>query len=65
MILQELMTKNRYKAKDIAEVCGVTTSAVTHWLNGSCMPSIENLRKIAQFFGITVDDLLKEPLEEA
>lgn len=65
MRLQELMTKKRYKAKDIAGVCGVTQSAVTHWLNGSCMPSIENLQKIAKELGVTVDDLLQEPLEEA
>lgn len=58
MILQELMTKNRYRAKDIAKVCGVSPSAVTHWKNGSCMPSIENLRKIAMLFGITVDELI-------
>ena len=65
MKLQELMTEKRYKAKDIADACGVTQSAVTHWLNGSCMPSIENLRKIAKTLGVTVDELIGEPLEES
>ena len=58
MILSELIRENRYKAKDIAEACGVTPAAVTHWCNGSSMPSVENLKKIAQFFGITIDELI-------
>lgn len=57
--LHELIKENRYKIKDIAEVCGVSPSAVTHWLNGSCMPSIENLKKIAEFFDVTIDELVK------
>ena len=56
--LYELIKDNRYKIKDIAEICGVTPSAVTHWLNGSCMPSIDNLKKMAAFFNVTVDELI-------
>lgn len=56
--LAELMKERRYMAKDIAECCGVSASAVTHWLNGECMPSIENLKKIAQFIGISIDEML-------
>lgn len=60
MKLQELMTEKRYKAKEVAEVCGVTQSAVTHWLNGSNMPSVENLQKIAKEFNVTIDELLEK-----
>jgi len=58
MKLAELMKEKRYMAKDIAECCGVSASAVTHWLNGDCMPSIENLKKIAQFLNVSIDELL-------
>ena len=58
MNLYELLKENRYKAKDLAEACGVTPAAVTHWMNGTCMPSVENLKKIAQFFNVTLDELI-------
>ena len=58
--LNKLIKDNRYKIKDIAEVCGVTPAAVTHWLDGSCKPSIDNLKKLSNFFGVTVDELIRE-----
>lgn len=64
MRLAELMKEKRCMAKDIAEYCGVSPSAVTHWLNGECMPSIENIKKIAKFLNVSVDELLADPEEE-
>lgn len=64
MKLYELIKKNRYKVKDVADACGVTSAAVVHWCNGSCMPSIDNLRKLSQFFGVTIDDLIGEDDDE-
>jgi transcriptional regulator with XRE-family HTH domain len=56
--LAKLMKEKRYMAKDIAEYCGVSAGAVTHWLNGECMPSIENLKKISQLFEVSIDEML-------
>ena len=58
MKLSELMKEKRFKAKDIADACGVTPSAVSHWKKGMCMPSLENLKKIAQLMEVTIDELI-------
>lgn len=63
--LKEIRLENRYKLKDIAEVAGVSIQAVHQWESGETLPPVDKLMKVARFYGITVDDLLQEPLEEA
>ena len=58
MTLTDYIKKNRYQNKEVAEFCGVSPAAVTHWGNGECRPSIDNLLKLSKFFGISVDELL-------
>lgn len=54
----------RQKAgKTVAEVVaqiGVTDGAVYQWECGFSNPTVEKLRKLADFYGCTVDELLKE-----
>lgn len=50
--------------KTVAEVCaavGVTDAAVYQWELGMTKPSIDKLPKLAQLFGCSVDELLREP----
>ena len=49
----------------LAAMLGVSQGSVSAWETGRWEPSIDALRKIAMFLNCTVDDLLKEPLEEA
>ena len=44
--------------EDLAEVLGVSCQSVSRWENNTCYPDIELLPTIANFFGITVDNLL-------
>lgn len=44
--------------EQLAESFGVTIQAVSKWETGSSYPDIELLPKIADFFGVTVDELL-------
>lgn len=47
----------------VAEELGFNKSAVTSWKNGS-LPRVASRKKIAEYFGITVDELMgtkKEP----
>ena len=46
--------------EQVAEAMQVSRQAVTKWENGSSAPSTENLFKLAQLFGTTVDLLLKK-----
>ena len=42
---------------ELANAVCVTTQAVSKWEKGKTLPDIENLPRIAEFFGITIDDL--------
>ena len=42
----------------LAEKLGVTAQAVSKWENDQSCPDIATLPKLAQIFGITVDELL-------
>lgn len=45
---------------DLAEVLGITVSAVGHYLNGRRTPSVEQVQKIAGILGMSVSELCGE-----
>ena len=47
----------------VAELVGVSRQAVTKWESGQSAPSTENLFKLAEIFGTTVDMLLESENE--
>ena len=57
--LQELRNKKGLTQEELASALFVSRTAVSKWESGRGYPSIESLKAIANFFGITVDDLLK------
>ena len=44
----------------VAETLGVSRQAVSKWESGISDPSTTNLMALAKFFGVTVEDMLKE-----
>lgn len=64
MTLGERIKVERTKAKmsqeKLAELVGVSRQAVTKWESGQSSPSTENLFRIAEVLGTTVDILTKE-----
>lgn len=46
--------------KDIAEIMGVDTSAVTKWETGVAMPRADKLPEIAKILKCEVSDLFEE-----
>ena len=46
--------------KDAATAFGVTTQAVWLWEKGQTMPSAALLPKIAEVYGVTIDDLFRK-----
>jgi transcriptional regulator with XRE-family HTH domain len=42
------------KPNRVAAELGISSGSVTKWKNGS-VPSTENMRRLAAFFGVTVD----------
>ncbi len=46
--------------EELCKMLGVTQSAVAMWENGRTLPRTDKLRKLAQIFHCTIDDLLSE-----
>ncbi|HBR31988.1 MAG TPA: XRE family transcriptional regulator, partial [Clostridiales bacterium] len=53
-----LRKKNDVTQDRLAEYLGITAQAISRWESETCYPDIELLPAIADFFGITVDELL-------
>ena len=58
--LYELRTQRNLKQEELAEALGVTRQAVSKWEMGTGVPSLENLKAISDFFGVTIDSLVKD-----
>ena len=61
--LIELCEKNHVKPSVVAEAVGLTKSSATYWKRGA-EPKGDTLRKIAEYFGVSVDYLLGETDEK-
>lgn len=60
--ISELRKKNGISQEKLAELVGVSRQAVTKWESGKAKPDTENLLRLAEIFGVSVDELCrKEP----
>ena len=46
------------RQQDLAEKLDTTQRKVSYWESGKVEPDLENLWRIAEFFGITIDELV-------
>ncbi len=56
--LQKLRKKNAMTQEDLAQSLYVSRTAVSKWESGRGYPNLESLRRIADLFSVTVDELL-------
>ncbi len=56
--LQELRKQRGLTQEELAESLYVSRTAISKWESGRGYPSIDSLKAIAKFFGVTVDELL-------
>jgi len=56
--LQELRKQKGLTQEELAGALYVSRTAVSKWESGRGYPSIDSLKAIGRFFGITIDDLL-------
>lgn len=56
--IDKLLKDNNITPYRMCKVLGIKTSSMTAWKQGKYKPSIDNLKKIADFFGITIDYFL-------
>ena len=60
------MLRNMYgmSQEDVAEKIGISRQAYAKWEKGATLPDIEKCKRLADFYGVTVDSLLKTEKEE-
>lgn len=56
--IKEMLHEKNISQKQLAEMTGVTESAISHYIKGDRVPRGANLVKIAKALGTTADDLL-------
>jgi len=56
--LKEERLRANMTQEEVGKIVGATSSAVGHWENGSRVPEIETLWKLADYFDCTVDYLI-------
>lgn len=57
--LERLADERRMSLSGVAKALGMSNNAATKWRNGS-VPNGQNLQKIADYFGVSIEDLLKD-----
>ena len=57
-ILKGYRLDQKLKQSDVAKVVGVTQQCISEWENGKTEPTLSYLWKIADFFDISVDELI-------
>ena len=56
--------KNNMTQKEIAEILGVEPGTISKYESGMIEPNIESIKRLAETFGITIDELLKNEDEK-
>lgn len=56
--LKNLRKSRNLLQKDIAKILGISVSTYCYWEKGDFQPDNEALKKIADYYGVTIDYLL-------
>lgn len=58
--IYELRTGSGLSQLDLAEKLGVSRQSVSKWETGQAVPDLDKLIRLADLFGISVDELVRE-----
>ena len=58
--LKHYITMTGKHRKEIANALGVPYSTLTDWVNGNKYPRIDNIEKIAAYFGVSKSDVIED-----
>lgn len=57
-IILELLSSQNKRQKDLTDYLGISRNAFTNWKSGSNTSYMKKLPQIAEYFNVTVDELL-------
>lgn len=57
--LKDLRVKNNYSQEKLGELLGLSRQSISKWEQGYAIPDTENLLKLSELYGVSVDALLK------
>lgn len=57
-IFEKLLKKNGVTAYKVSKETGVTQSTLSDWKRGRSTPKTDNMKKIADYFGVSIDYLM-------
>ncbi len=63
--VMRLRTKNGITQRQLGHFVGVSDKVISKWERGASEPDIAGLRALAEFFGMSVDDLLTGKIRDA
>ena len=55
--LKKLRTQRHVSQRALSELCGLGKNTISRYENGEIAPTLSSLEAIADYFGITLDDL--------
>ena len=61
--IKVVLAEKNINGKVIAEKSGVGQSTFSNWVTNTTQPSLENLVKIASALNVSLDELVRMPLE--
>jgi transcriptional regulator with XRE-family HTH domain len=61
--LRMLRRSSRYTLEELAEIIGVSRQTIAKWEAGETYPDIENCVKLSALFKVSLDALVKEPIQ--
>ncbi|MDU1594496.1 MAG: helix-turn-helix transcriptional regulator [Staphylococcus epidermidis] len=62
--LKKLRKENNITQEYLAEKLYVSIQTINKWENGKCLPDAINLLHIAQFYGVSLDVLMKNEIRQ-
>lgn len=63
-VFEKLLTENNTTAYQVAKATGIATATLTEWKNGTYVPKIDKLMKIAAYFNVPINMFLKSIEDE-
>lgn len=60
---KELLVKSNKTTYQISKETGISQTAFSNWKSGRSDPSLESLKKLADYFGVSIEYFLSEEKE--